>query len=198
MFCMNCGAQLPSNAKFCLNCGAEIKIPDPNDSHPADKGQTEPVPDKEETTQQHKDDSVRAAITKYKEQLKRAYLLNAVCGGIAFFYALLVPNYAKYKVYATLTIMLKEFESVVMKDVIPIFGFVILGEVLFVSFQSIATYRISAALGQPGVLAFKKWNLPPENKEDLKHFRMFYSLISYVPSLIAALIFLFHLINAVG
>lgn len=195
MFCMNCGAQLPSNAKFCLNCGAEINIPDPNDSHPADKGQTEPVPNKEGTDQQHKDDSVRAAITKYKEQMKRAFLLDAVFGGIAIFYALLIPDYTRYRFYASM-MMENDLFSMMIKDFFTMAGIYLFGAVLYTICAIIIAKELSSALGQPGI--FKKWNLPLEAEDDLKHFRKIYNLISGAPFLGAIIIYGFRVIGAMS
>lgn len=135
MFCMNCGAQLPSGAKFCLNCGAEIKITDSDDSRSAVKNLTEPAPDREGTIQQHKDDSVLTAITKFKQQMKLAFLPLAVCGIITIFYALSIPTHRSY----TLTTMME-------KDFPLMIGIFIFGVVLFITCVIIATKRLNAAL----------------------------------------------------
>lgn len=188
MFCMNCGAQLPSNAKFCLNCGAEIKIPDPNDSHPADKGQTEPVPDKEEATKQHKDDSVSAAVTKYNKQMKLAYLPWAVGGVITFFYALFVPDYTKYELYAALTIMQGDLYSMMKKDMFSIAGIWTLGIVLQIICSIIIIKQFNTALGLPGMSK----NLLPEDRKDLKHFKNLCMLIGNVSFGVGGLIYVFR------
>lgn len=195
MFCLNCGAQLPSNAKFCLNCGAEINIPDPNDSHPADKGQTEPVPDKEGTDQQHKDDSVRAAIAKFKEQMKPTYVPLVVCDIIVIFYALLIPDFTKYRFYASM-MMENDFLSMIMKDFFSMVGIYLLGAVLHTICAINVGKRLNNALGQPGI--FKKWSLPPEAEEDLKHYRKIYTTVSGTPLLGAILIYGFRALGAMS
>ena len=189
MFYMNCGAQLPSNAKFCLNCGAEIKIPDPNDSHSADKDLTEPVPDKEGTDQQHKDDSVRAAIAKYKEQMKFACLPVAVCSVITIFYAFLVPKYTEYRLYALMG------KDAFWKDFFSMFGIFVFGAIISVICLIIAAKKFNAARGQPRI---STKDLPPEVQKDLNHIGSLYAYISMAPFLGAMLIYGFRFINAIG
>lgn len=164
MFCTNCGCQLPIEAKFCPSCGNEVKIVSSSDSCSENQVLTEPIPIEKEAPQRHENSTHVNAITKCKEQMKLSHLLNIVCDGIMFLYALLIPEAKLHSDYETLTTLFL------------MIGVDFLGVILLILGTVYAMKTYDATLGQPG--AWKTTKISSSDQADLKYSGKFYAGIS--------------------
>lgn len=158
MYCPKCGTELPAEARFCPNCGDEINLSHIN---PARQDSADP---KGNVYEHYNTSILAAAVSKFKEQMKLAHLLNIVCDGVALLYALIVPEYKL------------DFNDEAIATIILMGGIMILGVVLLIIGAVYAAKTYDAMLGQPG--AWKTIEITSADQADIKYSGKLYAEIS--------------------